>query len=366
MLTGTSPAHHGVLMNTPFDPLGVNRGGWSWYAKDIRDPTLWGVATSRGLVTANLCWPVSVGAPVTYNVVQYWRGAPREDRKLYDALSTAGLLDELEAAVGPLPYGFDFSAEADETRARFAEELIRKKRPSFTTAYFGSLDETEHKSGTSTAPALAVLERLDAVVGRLRATLEAVAGSHFVLGVVSDHGFVDYSEELELGALLAERGLMKLGPGPMVTGYRAAPWLAGGTAAIVLKDQNDVRAKQELARLLDELRTNPQYGVSRIFRGAEIDALGGLSGVDAVIALKEGFRFGTQLKGPVVVHKKGGTHGYLPDEPGMDGVFFLVGAGVPAARSLGRIDMRDIAPTLASLLGIALPTAEGNVLFRAP
>ncbi len=30
MLTGTSPAHHGVLMNTPFDPLGLNRGGWSW------------------------------------------------------------------------------------------------------------------------------------------------------------------------------------------------------------------------------------------------------------------------------------------------------------------------------------------------
>ena len=274
VLTGTSPAHHGILMNTPFDPMGQNKRGWSWYAKDIRDPTLWSVATSADLVTANLCWPVSVSAPVTYNVVQYWRGSPGEDRKLYDALSTPGLLDELEAAVGPLPYGLDFSVEADETRARFAEELIRTKRPSFATAYLGSLDETEHKSGTSAEPALAVLERLDAVVGRLRGALEAVAGARFVLAVVSDHGFADYTKEIELGALLAEKGLMKLGPGPKVTDFGAAPWVAGGTGAIMLRDQNDLAAKQSLARLIEELKANPKYGVSRIFRGAEIRCAG--------------------------------------------------------------------------------------------
>jgi predicted AlkP superfamily pyrophosphatase or phosphodiesterase len=366
LLTGTSPAHHGVLMNTPFDPLGLNKNGWSWYAKDIRNPTLWSAATSAGLVTANLCWPVSVSAPVTYNVVQYWRGSPDEDRKLYDALSTPGLLDELQAALGPLPYGLDFGVEADETRARWAEQLIRTKRPSFITAYLGSLDETEHRSGTSAEPALAVLERLDAVVGRLRAALEAVAEARFVLAVVSDHGFADYSKEMKLGALLAERGLMQLGPGPKVTAWSAAPWIAGGTAAIVLRDQNDLAAKQSLARLVEELEADPKYGVSRVFRGAELDALGGFSGADTVIALKEGFKFGSQLKGPVITNRKGGTHGYLPDEPGMDAVFFVVGQGVPAAHSLGRIDMRDIAPTLAAMLGISLSAAEGKVLWPQP
>ena len=43
--------------------------------------------------------------------------------------------------------------------------------------------------------------------------------------------------------------------------------------------------------------------------------------------------------------------------------FFLVGAGVPAGHSLGVIDMRDIAPTLARRLGLTLPAADGRVLL---
>jgi Ran GTPase-activating protein (RanGAP) involved in mRNA processing and transport len=43
--------------------------------------------------------------------------------------------------------------------------------------------------------------------------------------------------------------------------------------------------------------------------------------------------------------------------------FFLVGSGVPQAHSLGIIDMRDIAPTLAHLAGLSLPSAEGKNLL---
>jgi hypothetical protein len=47
----------------------------------------------------------------------------------------------------------------------------------------------------------------------------------------------------------------------------------------------------------------------------------------------------------------------------MDASFFAAGPGVPAGRDLGRIDMRDIAPTLAGLLGVRLRDAEGRALF---
>ena len=43
--------------------------------------------------------------------------------------------------------------------------------------------------------------------------------------------------------------------------------------------------------------------------------------------------------------------------------FFLIDPGVPAGRSLGIIDMRDIAPTLARRLGLTLPTADGKILL---
>jgi len=44
----------------------------------------------------------------------------------------------------------------------------------------------------------------------------------------------------------------------------------------------------------------------------------------------------------------------------MDASFFLVGQAVHRKGNLGRIDMRDVAPTLAALLGVALPQAEGK------
>jgi hypothetical protein len=49
----------------------------------------------------------------------------------------------------------------------------------------------------------------------------------------------------------------------------------------------------------------------------------------------------------------------------MDAAFFLVGPSVPAGRDLGRIDMRDVAPTLAALVGLKLPSAEGKDRFAA-
>jgi hypothetical protein len=59
-----------------------------------------------------------------------------------------------------------------------------------------------------------------------------------------------------------------------------------------------------------------------------------------------------------------GTHGNLPDDRAMDAAFFVAGPGIPAGRALGRIDMRDVAPTLAARLDLALPAAEGRDVLR--
>jgi hypothetical protein len=43
--------------------------------------------------------------------------------------------------------------------------------------------------------------------------------------------------------------------------------------------------------------------------------------------------------------------------------FFLEGSGISAGRNLGRIDMRDVVPTVAHLLGTDLPTDLGENLL---
>src|SRR4051812_35650747 len=62
LVTGVAPAEHGIYNNTPFDPTGRNRDGWYWYAVDIRVPTLFDAVAAAHRTTANVEWPVTVGA----------------------------------------------------------------------------------------------------------------------------------------------------------------------------------------------------------------------------------------------------------------------------------------------------------------
>ena len=49
LITGVTPARHGIVSNLTFDPLQINQGGWAWYAGDIKVPTLWQSAVKAGL-----------------------------------------------------------------------------------------------------------------------------------------------------------------------------------------------------------------------------------------------------------------------------------------------------------------------------
>jgi predicted AlkP superfamily pyrophosphatase or phosphodiesterase len=147
MVTGVAPSKHGILANSPFDPYGKNMSGWYWYAEDVKMPTLWDAASKAGVVTASVDWPVTVGANIRYNIVQYWRAETPDDKKIIRALSTPGLFDEAQAAVGPYPEGNDYTVAADKRRAAFMTYLIEKKKPGFITCYFSGLDTDQHDAG---------------------------------------------------------------------------------------------------------------------------------------------------------------------------------------------------------------------------
>ena len=364
ILTGVTPAVHGVVANNTFDPMGKNLGGWYWYAEDIKVPTLWDLAAKNSMSTANVYWPVSVGANVTYNIPQIWRTGTEDDRKLQRSLLTPGLLRDLEKQIGTLfPVGSDESLEADELRARFANALLGEKKLAFMTVYLTALGHTEHASGPFSKESLAVLERLDAVVGQLRQTAEEQGP--VVVCVVSDHGFAKTDKDLNLNSALRQAGLIELGPDGSVKSWRASAWLAGGSAAIVLKDATDRAANTRVRELLNEMLADPVAGIASVLEPAEFEAEGGFPGAAFVVGLRPGYQLGAKFDGPVVVPRKpGGMHGYLPENPEMRSSLFLAGPGVPKGFSLGIVDMRDIAPTLAELLGLGLSTSQGRSLLQ--
>jgi len=113
--------------------------------------------------------------------------------------------------------------------------------------------------------------------------------------------------------------------------------------------------------LLERLRRNPDTGIAAIHDRSQIAAAGGNTEAEFMVRFKLGYEMGSDPKAPMVSPSVDrGMHGYSPALSQMNSTFLLLGSGVPAGRALGEIDMRDIAPTLARLLAIKLPGAEGK------
>jgi predicted AlkP superfamily pyrophosphatase or phosphodiesterase len=368
IVTGVWPAQHGILGNTKFDPLFENLGGWYWYASEIRAPTLWSAADQAGIIVASLNWPATVGAAgVRYLIPEYWRARTPDDRLLIEALSRPdGWLQELEAKLGPYTNGNDTTLEGDEIRTKFAVEILLSKKPGFMTIHLTALDETEHETSPFSKQSNEAFEALDAMIGRLiAAALHDNPGG--VVAVVSDHGFVRTDHRVNLMIPFIENGLVKLGQpsssgAATVQSWDAEPWLAG-SAAIMLRRADDAGVRERVKQMLNQLAAKPENGIARILDADEVKKTGGFSGAAFLVELKPGYQFGSALSGPLVTPAPStGTHGYLPDRPEMRASFFIQGRGIAAGRNLGLIDMRQIAPTLASILKVKLESATQAAL----
>lgn len=364
LITGRAPASHGVVANNTFDPLGKNQNGWYWYAEDVAGETLWDVAAAAGRTVGNVHWPVSVGARITWNLPQLWRAGTPDDRKLLRALSTPGLERELEA-ITKQPYadGIDESLPGDETRGLYAAALIERHHPQVVTAYLTALDHEQHETGPFTAEAFAVLERIDAIVGRLVDAARLAYGDRVVVAVASDHGFATTTREVNLTAALTEAGLVTYERG-QVKEWKAVAWGAGGSAALVLRDSTDTATRNALGALLTRLAADSANGIARVVDAGELKRLGAFTGAAFAVEFRPGFRQGGATTGPLVTTgRKAGTHGYFSDRPDMRSTFLVTGPGVVPGKGLGPIDMRDIAPTLAKLVGLRLSRAEGHPII---
>jgi predicted AlkP superfamily pyrophosphatase or phosphodiesterase len=364
LVTGVWPARHGISANTTFDPLQKNYQGWYWYSEDIRVPTLWDAAARAGRATASIQWPVTVGAKITWNIPEFWRTGTAEDAKLIRAVSTRGLLEEASAEIGEYRGGIDTSGDGDEIRGKYAAWILEKKKPALLTLHLAALDHTQHETGVFTAESIATLERLDAIIGGVREAAEHVAPGRATVAIVSDHGFVNYDQQLNMLSAFREAKLFSVDDKGKITDWRAMPWETGGSAAIVLKDPKDMVTLGEVRQLLAKLAADPANGIDRVLDAGELHKRGGYPDASFFVGLKPGWRTGAALTGPLVTKvKPGGTHGELPDLPDLRASFFIVGPGIPAGRNLGVIDMRDVAPTVAKKAGLSLSSAEGKALL---
>jgi predicted AlkP superfamily pyrophosphatase or phosphodiesterase len=364
MLTGVWPDKHGIYSNETFDPYARNLGGWYWYSEDIRSLTLWKAASEAGYVVGSVSWPVSVGAPgVRYLIPEYWRAMTPDDLKLLRALSTPGLMKELEKSERAYTTDLNDAIPGDWGRTRYAAALIRKKHVQFLTFHFAALDHLEHAGGPFSAGANSALEQIDNMVGVLEDAIRQEDPAATIC-IVSDHGFARVDHILNLDQAFVKAGLITVKTHASslalsgVADWKAEPWLDGGSAAVMLKNANDKVTAQRVKQLLDRLAADPNNGIAGILNRAQIAQLGGAPVAEFWVDMRPGFALGSALDGPLVREVSvRGTHGYSPTHPELRAFFLIAGPEIRKGANVGDIDMRSIAPTLAKVLGVSLPAA---------
>ncbi len=362
LITGVDPARHGIINNLTFDPFAKNDRGWFWYSEDLKVATLWDAASAKGYTTANVHWPVSVGAHIDFNLPQWWHTGLADDAKLLRAVGTPGLQAGLEAQLGAYADGIDESLSGDENRARFAVRLLQERKPWFMTAYFTALDHNQHEFGPDSPEAKAVLTRLDALVGRV-VTAAKAAHPDAVIALASDHGFLKVEHDVNLYGAFIKAGLITL-EGGKVKSWDATPWYGGGSAAIVLRDPADAAVRARVQALLNALKDDPANGIARVIDRDALAALHANPLADYWVDFLPGWEMGTDPTAALVSPAKlKGMHGFDSSLPEMQATFLIMGPGIPAGHDLGKVKMRDVAPTLAHRLDVSLPQAQGHDLL---
>lgn len=356
IVTGVWPSQHGVVDNTIFDPFGQHPNTWYWDFADIKVPTLYTVADAAGIKTANVGWPVTIGAPIDYNIAEGTQ-SEHTDKPPVSPYHPADILSQLN--IHPAP-----KADQDVTKTDEAVAILQKFHPGLLLVHLTDLDHQEHLHSPFSPQADETLEKIDAQVGAIQKAALAV-DPRTRIAVVSDHGFLRVDHRVNLNALFVRAGLIELEASkdkkgkPAVASWQAEAWPAGGSNAIILQHPEDRALAAKVAKVLKDAKNDPSNGIETILTHDEIVKRGGFPQAAFLVDYKDDYDPGNSFSGPVVEDAPStGMHGYLPSRPAMRSSFFLEGKGIAAGRDLGVIDMRQIAPTLARLMNVKLQDAK--------
>lgn len=361
LITGVMPARHGICYNTPFEPAGAS-GRWNSESKLIKAETLWDAVGKAGMISASVSWPVSVGAPVNYNIPETFSLSNPADRRAptSEQSTPKGLFEEVQRyATGELQ-STDMNLRylgMNETLSRMAAYLIGRYKPNLLTVHLPCTDEVQHRVGREGLEVATAVAAADHGIGTILEAIEKAGISDSTAVIVTgDHGFVDIHTSLAPNVWLAQKGLAgtKDNPGS----WKALFHSGGGSTFLKLKDRNDQQTLQQVKAMLNEL---PE-GIRKQFRIIEQPALSKTGAdPDAVLALAavQGIAFSAAKEGDAVKKSNGGAHGYYPDFREIQTGFIACGAGLEKNITVPQLGLEDVAPLVAKLLGITLKQADG-------
>jgi alkaline phosphatase D len=318
--TGCWPAHHGVVSNRFFDP----QRGFYDHSRDADWATgcehLHQVAERQGVPSAALGW---------YGAVSKTRG-------------------ELASHVAYAAQWKDYPTDA--ARAQQVLDLLAlpaAERPQLILAYFRGPDGAAHFHGMTSPEVRDAVAETDRAVGAVLAAVERLGNAALI--VTTDHGMVPTAQIINVEYLLRRHDI-------------AARMVATGTTAFIYLDDPATRpaAIEALSQYeaFDLILPEAQPPWSHLGSGPRAG--------DLIVSAKPPYVIEDRgqlpwfvrwlaWSGPALVEARPSlqaSHGYPPDTPGVQGVFYAWGDGVRRDNPIERIDAIDIHPTVTRLLGI--------------
>ena len=372
LVTGVTPAKHGVLGNAVFDrvkgelvPLMVD----PVFNKDeiVQAPTIYDVAKQAGLKTAALIWPATRGARTLD-----WTMPDVGTLELTKQFGTPALLEEFTAAGIPWEmqhvwWKEEKGRDRDQMFVQQLSHVLRKHRPHLALFHLVELDHIQHLKGPQSAEAYDAVKFEDERVGEVWAEMQQTHPGKATLFVVSDHGFLPYEQQILPNVLLRKEGLLTT-VGSRITGGRVRAVAQGGACFLYVMDGPDrgalITRVTELCRAVE--------GVDLVIDSADFPSHGlpdpeaHPQMADLVLSARSGYSFVDMAAGEDVVRAKTGvikgSHGFDARHPAMHAMFVACGAAIRPGTKLGTIANTSVAPTMAAILGLRIEGADGPVL----
>jgi hypothetical protein len=366
LVTGMLPANHGVIADSTLDGEGL-RSLPFLDSRLLEGTPLWDAAIGRGVLS--LDWPLTAGARIELVIPEVdssgiWldsvrpRSSPQIVREL-ELISAEDLgwtkegekrEDERDPTSWPTP------AEKDAALVEVACRVVDSERdPGLWLLRLNQTDLIQRVTGFGSVEDDEALARIDDGIGTLIACLETAGQLEgTAIFVVGDIAYHPVHSSVAPNLALVEMGLIGRDP-RSATGVRS--WLAmvrshGRSAYVYARDAaNAIEAREVLER--EASRT----GAFEIVSAKEL----GIAGADPQawfgLIAAPGYMIGNELSGDAVRPSNArGTAGVLQFGNSAEAAvgFVAWGRGVRTRVRLPTIDLADVAPTIATLLGLRL------------
>ena len=349
--------------------------------------------TSSAFTTTPVPWFVGYlkGNPITEDGGKTWERALPEDRYQYmdDAPGERGSSGWTAKFPHPLGPGGDAAFMAHWLQSPFPDDYLEQMaeaavgemklgiedRTDFLGVSFSMLDSVGHAFGPRSHEVQDVIVRLDRTLGRLLDFLdEKVGADNYVLALSADHGVADIPEQVPNAGRVpgaAVRGAIEAvakkalgGEGPFIAA------MSGGDVyfkpGVYDRLRSSGTALKQIAAALKAVS-----GIDRVVTSTEIASESARKSKNALIRAAALSYYPGRSGDLIVVPKEnwlmtagGTTHGTAyPYDQRVP--VLLYGAGIQSGVRDDAATPADLAATVASMVGVKLPSPDGRVLTSA-